>query len=75
MPRYICKLQDGDTAYYMEWSTVVDAPVTFGMTLEEFMEHYREEYGKRGLMEMEASGWGGSRPRVSVPMCMTPLMN
>jgi len=28
MPRYIIKLED----YYLEWSTVVDAPVTFGAT-------------------------------------------
>jgi len=33
----------------MEWSTVVDAPVTFGMTLEEFTAHYKDEYGRHGL--------------------------
>ncbi len=54
MPRYICKFRDGDKDYYMEWSTVVDAPVTFGMSLEEFKEHYKEEYGNQGMrMEFE----------------------
>ncbi len=49
MPRYICKLQDGDKAYYLEWSTVVDAPVTFGMSLEEFRAYYQEEYGRQAM--------------------------
>lgn len=37
----------------MEWSTVVDAPVTFGMSLEEFKKHYKEEYGSSGMIELE----------------------
>lgn len=45
MPRYVCKL-DG---LYFEWSTIVDAPVTHGMTLDEFKAYYREEYGRSGL--------------------------
>lgn len=53
MPRFIVKLKDEDKDYYMEWSTVVDAPVTFGLSLEEFKEHYKEEYGNRGLMELD----------------------
>lgn len=50
MPRYICKVIDLDKKeYYFEWSTVVDAPVTFGMSLEEFKEYYKERYGLEGL--------------------------
>lgn len=45
MPRYIVKLED----YYLEWSTIVDAPVTYGMPLEEFKEYYQEEYGLDGM--------------------------
>jgi hypothetical protein len=41
MGRFICKFEDKDDVYYLEWSTVVDAPVTFGMSLEEFKEYYR----------------------------------
>ena len=49
MGRFICKFQDGDTAYYLEWSTVVDAPATRGMSLDEFTEYHRIEYGSIGL--------------------------
>lgn len=47
MPRYIVKLtnpKDGRD-YYLEWSTITDSPVTYGMSREEFEQHYREEYG------------------------------
>jgi hypothetical protein len=43
MPNYICKIEDGDVSYYLEWSTIVDAPVTFGMSLEEFGEYRGED--------------------------------
>jgi hypothetical protein len=49
MGRFICKFDDGPTAYYLEWSTVVDAPVTFGMSLDEFKAYYRDEYGRQGM--------------------------
>jgi len=39
---------------YLEWSTVVDAPVTYAMTREELEEHVREEYGNQGLEELPA---------------------
>lgn len=45
MPRIICKL-DG---LYFEWSTIVDAPLTYGMTLDEFTNYYRGTYGTEGL--------------------------
>jgi hypothetical protein len=53
MPRYIVKLTEDDKSWYMEWSTVVDAPRTFGMSLEEFKEYYKEEYGRSSLQELE----------------------
>jgi hypothetical protein len=63
MPRYIVKLTHGAQDYYLEWSTVVDAPVTYGMPLEEFREYYRDEYGRVGeedlaqrLARVEATG-------------------
>lgn len=50
----IIKLHDEkfNKDYYMEWSTVVDAPVTYGMSLEEFKEYYREEYGNNGMKRL-----------------------
>jgi hypothetical protein len=45
MPCYIIKLEDGEKEYYLEWSTVVDAPVTFGMSKDDFLRHYAHQYG------------------------------
>lgn len=45
MPRYIVKLSDGSDSWYMEWSTIVDAPVSDGMSLEDFRKYYRDMYG------------------------------
>lgn len=54
MPVYIVKLTDKktDTPYYMEWSTVTDSPATYGMPLDEFKEHYKDQYGARGMEEL-----------------------
>jgi len=51
MPRYIVKLVDAtnNKDYYLEWSTVVDAPVTHGMGLTQFTEYYQQEYGQSGM--------------------------
>jgi len=53
MPRYICKIANDECAWYLEWSTVVDAPVTFGMSLEEFKEYYKDEYGRQGIEDLD----------------------
>lgn len=53
MPRYTVKLTDGkdNKEYYLVWSTIVDAPVTYGMSKENYMEWYKEEYGRIALEE------------------------
>lgn len=43
MGRFICHL-DGK---FFEWSTVVDAPVTYLMEEAEFLAYQRNEYGDR----------------------------
>ena len=48
MGRCLIKIKD----QYLEWSTVVDAPVTYGMTLEELHIFIKEEYGNSGLVEL-----------------------
>lgn len=48
MGKYIIKLDD----YYMEWTTISDAPATFGMSLDEFKEYYQEEYGNKGMEDL-----------------------
>ena len=45
MGKFIIKIKDR----YFEWSTIVDAPVTYGMTLDELKEYIKEEYGNEGL--------------------------
>lgn len=50
MGRYIIKIQD----YYLEWSTIVDAPVTFGMKLDQFREYYKNEYGENGIKDFNS---------------------
>jgi hypothetical protein len=54
MPTYIIKLTDekDNTDYYMEWSTVVDAPITYGLSLEEFKEYYQTQYGTAGMRDL-----------------------
>lgn len=37
---------------YLVWSTVVDAPVTYGMTLKKLREHLKTEHGEEGLRSL-----------------------
>ncbi len=55
MSRYIIKLHSEKTNkdYYMEWSTIVDAPVTYGVDLNEFTKYYIEQYGKSSENELK----------------------
>jgi hypothetical protein len=54
MSRFICKLIDekDNKAYYFEWSTVVDAPVSYGMSLVDFKIYYQNQYGYDGISEL-----------------------
>lgn len=56
MGRATIKLTDKKTNidYYLEWSSVVDAPVTNGMSLEEFKEYFEKEYGTINLPRLES---------------------
>jgi hypothetical protein len=38
---------------YLEWSSVVDAPVTYLMSREEFLTYLTEEYGRAGVLDFE----------------------
>ena len=48
MPSYIVRLDDGPVAYYLEWSTIVDAPITYGTNREEFEREYCKRHGADG---------------------------
>lgn len=41
--------------YWLVWSTVVDAPITYGLSLDELREYWREEYGRSGMDGLERS--------------------
>lgn len=45
MGRTVIKIKD----YYLVYSSICDAPITEGLTLDKLVEWYKDEYGKRGL--------------------------
>jgi hypothetical protein len=49
----IIKLSEDNRDWYLEYSTVVDAPILYGMSLEEFKQYYQEEYGRSSMDELE----------------------
>jgi hypothetical protein len=50
MARCLVKLADNE---YVEWSTVVDAPVTAVGTRDEIVKHARDEFGRQGASNIE----------------------
>lgn len=49
---FVRHVVDGEERYLI-WSSVVDAPTTYGCTLEQLKNYWREEYGRRGLEDLE----------------------
>jgi hypothetical protein len=51
MPQFIMKLHDDrdNKDHYLMWSTIVDAPVTYGMTKEAVTDYFRERFGTEGM--------------------------
>lgn len=45
MPTFICKAE----GRYFNWSTIVDAPVSEPMTLDEFKVDYAAQFGSEGM--------------------------
>ena len=54
MGRFILRFETDDGPRYLEYSTIVDAPRTYGMPIEEFKSFYKEEYGLQGMLELDA---------------------
>lgn len=50
MPKFIVHHE----GFFFEWSTVVDAPTTYGMKRDEFEEYYRDQYGAEGMKDLPA---------------------
>lgn len=53
MGKYLIKLDGREGSFYLEWSTVVDAPITTGMSLDELREYIKEEYGQQGTRHLD----------------------
>ena len=53
MGRCIIKLTDDEKRdYYAEYSTIVDAPTTYGLLLDDFKAFIKDQEGARGLEEL-----------------------
>ena len=54
MPTYILKINDKrfEQDYYLEWSTIVDAPVTRGMSKQDFIDYYLAKHGMNEVEEL-----------------------
>lgn len=39
---------------YLEWSSIVDAPLTYGMNIATLRRYIKEEYGMDGLRSLDA---------------------
>lgn len=50
MPQYIIKIKD----YYLDWSTIVDAPLTYGMSLAEYKTFYQRRFGSEAMPQLAA---------------------
>jgi len=53
MGRAVLKFTHEGIDYYSEWSSVVDAPITYLLTREDFEQYYREEYGRFGMQDFQ----------------------
>jgi hypothetical protein len=47
MSRTIIKIED----YYLDWSSVTDSPITFGVNIDEFMKYYERKYGEKYIKD------------------------
>ena len=46
---YIIKIEHEGKEYFLEWSEITDAPITYGMEYEEFADYYKDEYGRQSF--------------------------
>lgn len=63
MGHYIVCLRDGDQTWWLEWSTVVDAPVMFGMSENAFRDYYIAKYGSIDAERFERARSKGTSAR------------
>lgn len=54
MPSFLIKLTNKKKDYFLEWSTIVDAPITYGLSLHELKGYIKERYGTEGLKDLSS---------------------
>lgn len=50
--KIVRQIVDGKESYLV-WSSIVDAPITYGCSLKQLKKFWQEEYGRNGLRELE----------------------
>jgi hypothetical protein len=53
MGRGLVRFERDGREWFVEWSTVVDAPITYGLTEAELRDYIREEYGRQGSADLD----------------------
>jgi hypothetical protein len=53
MPTFILKCESKRGPRYLEYSTIVDAPITLGMTRKQLDAYYRRKNGDVGMVDLE----------------------
>lgn len=52
MGRPLIRVETEHGERFLQWSTIVDAPVSYGMTEDQLREYIKEEYGNEGLRDL-----------------------
>ncbi len=52
MPHYILKIKTAKGPRYIDWSTIVDAPVSGALTRAEIKEHWKRTYGSAASVDI-----------------------
>lgn len=53
MGNTLIRLERDTTEYFLQWSSIVDAPISYGMSESELREFYLEEYGRNGSRDLD----------------------
>lgn len=54
MGRFIVRMERDGVERFLEWSTVVDAPVTYGLSEDDLRQHVLRRYGEESLEALPA---------------------
>jgi len=69
MSDYILKLSGNGRDFYLMWSTIVDAPASHGMPLDEFRAFYKKRYELPGITILDEKAFEERLKRVEQTGC------